>query len=359
LRDPQSVAPGDSVEVNCEEERRLFYVAMTRAEDSLTLYGRPGTGKKDPTPPGYLRDLLTDKSLTQWRRAREPEPVQIELLAGEDLDFAAASPSPVSAWIALPLPQPAQRGLSASAIESYERCPLQFKLNRDWRIPEESHAALQYGGAMHLALRHYFDAVRFERPAMVVDVIRIFREEFAKAVIPDAYQRELYEQQGERQLQDFVAAAERNPPSVLHTEQEFAIELAGSKIRGRIDRIDRLDDGSVCIVDYKTGKAKTQEEADDSLQLSIYALAAQQKWGYHASVLALQNLQDGSMPVTHRNELELRKEKDRVERVASEITEGKFDAKPGRHCSWCGFRNLCPATEKNLAILQSPVAIQH
>jgi len=353
LRDPQSIAPGDSKELNAEEERRLFYVAMTRAEDTLTLYGSPGRGKKDPTPPGYLRDLLTSKDLDRWRLAREPEPVQIELLAGEDLDFAAAPLSPVSAWIALPLPHPPQRGLSASAIESYERCPLQFKLNRDWRIPEESHAALQYGGAMHLALRHYFDAVRFERPATAAEAIKVFRDEFGKAVIPDDYQRELYEQQGERQLQDFIAAAERNLPSVLHTEQEFAIELAGSKIRGRIDRIDHLDDGTVRIVDYKTGKAKTQDDADDSLQLSIYALAAQQKWGYQASALALQNLQDGSMPVTRRNELELRKVTDRVQKVASEISEGKFEPKPGRHCSWCGFRNLCPATEKNLAILRT------
>jgi DNA helicase-2/ATP-dependent DNA helicase PcrA len=352
LRDPQSVAPGDSKELHKEEERRLFYVAMTRAQDTLTLYGKPGVGK-DPTPAGFLREMLTDKSLTRWLRAREPEPVQIELMAAEDPAFANPSPSPVSAWIALPLPQPPQRGLSASAIESYERCPLQFKLNRDWRIPEESHAALQYGGAMHLALRHYFDAVRFERPATSAETIKVFRDEFAKADIPDDYQRELYELQGERQLQDFIANAERNLPSVLHTEQEFAIELAGSKIRGRIDRIDHLDDGTVRIVDYKTGKAKTQDDADDSLQLSIYALAAQQKWGYKASALALQNLEDGSMPITRRSEIDLREVSDRVQEVAREIAAGKFHPTPGRHCSWCGFRSLCPATEKNLAILRT------
>ena len=353
LRDPESVAPGDSKQLHLEEERRLFYVAMTRAQDTLTLYGAPGRGK-DLTPPGYLRDLIKNQNLARWRREREPQPVQIDLLAAVEPDLAPASPSPVSVWIALSLPQPPQRGLSASAIEKYETCPLQFKLSRDWRIPEESHAALQYGGAMHLALRHYYDAVRFGKPATPAQVVQIFRDEFAKAVIPDHYQRELYEHQGERQLQDFIAAAERSAPNVLHTEQDFTIEVGGSQVRGKIDRIDRLEDGTVRIVDYKTGKAKTQDQADESLQLSIYALAAQQKWGYKASALALHNLEDGSMPVTTRDDIDLREVMERVKEVAQEISAGKFDATPGRHCAWCGFRSLCPATEKNLAVLRTP-----
>jgi RecB family exonuclease len=212
---------------------------------------------------------------------------------------------------------------------------------------------LQYGGAMHLALRHYYDAVRFGKPATSSEVVQLFRDEFAKAVIPDDYQRELYEHQGERQLQDFIAAAERSTPNVLHTEQDFAIEVAGSQVRGKIDRIDRLEDGTVRIVDYKTGKAKTQDQADESLQLSIYALAAQLKWGYRASALALQNLEDGSMPVTTRDDIDLREVMERVKEVAEEISDGKFDPVPGRHCAWCSFRNLCPATEKNLPVLRT------
>ena len=352
LRDPESIAPGESKELHYQEERRLFYVAMTRAQDSLTLYGTPGRGK-DLTPPGALRDLLKNRHLARWVKARDPEMIQIDLLAAADAELATASPSPVSAWIALQLPQPQQRGLSASAIESFELCPLRFKLSRDWRIPEESHAALQYGGAMHLALRHYYDAIRFAKPATPSEVIQIFQQEFAKAVIPDAYQRELYERQGERQLHDFIATADRNPPNVLHTEQEFTIEVAGSTVRGKIDRIDQLEDGSVRIVDYKTGKAKTQDQADQSLQLSIYALAAQQKWGYRASALALQNLEDGSMPVTTRDEITLREVAEKIRDVAEQIATGEFPPTPGRHCSWCGFRNLCPATEKNLAVLRT------
>jgi DNA helicase-2/ATP-dependent DNA helicase PcrA len=349
LRDPDSMAESESKDLQEQEERRLFYVAMTRAKDTLTLYGRPGTGK-DTSPPKYLRELLNNKTLQPWRRRREPRALPIDLKAGAEQDFIVPAPSPVAVWFSLPLKHSVQKSLSASAIESYERCPLQFKLSRDWRIPEKAPAALQYGSAMHLALRHYYDAVRFERPVTVAGVVRVFRDEFAKAAIAEDYQRELYGQQGVRQLEAFVAAAEGSLPNVLHTEQEFEVEIGGTKVSGRIDRIDRLEDGSVRIVDYKTGEPKSEKYADESLQLSIYALAAAQKWDYKASALMLQNLKDGSMAVTHRDEKELAEATEQVREAAANIAAEEFAAKTGRHCGWCAYRSLCPATEKSLPL---------
>ena len=354
LRSRDSADARESKELHYEEERRAFYVAMTRAKDTLTLYGNPSRSKSDPAPAGHLRELLTNKPLRSWWRLREPKPVQIDLLAEMEQDFASQPPSPVASWIALPLPKPAKLSLSASAIERYETCPLKFKLSRDWRIPEEPHAAMLYGGAVHLALRHYYEAIRFEHPATAAEVVQVFRDEFAKAVIPDDYQRELYEAQGTQQLQDFVAAAEENQPDVVHTEQEFEIEVSDIKIRGRIDRIDRLPDGSVRVVDYKTGKPRTEKDADKSLQLSIYALAAAQKWSYRVGALALQNLGDGTLSVTHRNARQLADAGEKVREAAAAIAAGEFEPKRGFHCGWCGFRSLCPATEKNLAVLHNP-----
>src|SRR5579859_4483032 len=66
LRAPDSVGQEDDKVLNEQEERRLFYVAMTRARDSLTIYARKGKGKKDSTPAGFLRDLLKDSSLHRW-----------------------------------------------------------------------------------------------------------------------------------------------------------------------------------------------------------------------------------------------------------------------------------------------------
>jgi len=104
----------------------------------------------------------------------------------------------------------------------------------------------------------------------------------------------------------------------------------------------------VVITDYKTGKAQSQEDSDESLQLSIYALAALEKWGYRADHLILHNLEGNSPVVTRRNEFQLSEARGRVVQVAESIAMGKFDAKPGFYCRFCAYRNLCPATEKRL-----------
>ena len=98
---------------------------------------------------------------------------------------------------------------------------------------------------------------------------------------------------------------------------------------GRIDRIDRLSDGRVVITDYKTGKAQSQEDSDESLQLSIYALAAREKWGYHADRLVLYNLEGNSAMVTRRSDLELEAAKIRVSGVAANISRRKIRTQAG------------------------------
>ena len=202
---------------------------------------------------------------------------------------------------------------------------------------------------MHRVLRTYFDSVRQERPLSEEELIELFRNDLAQTVIDDPYQRDLYDQQGVRQLHDFLAAARQSPaPKVLHTEEHFEVRVGNSTVAGRIDRIDDLGDGRVAIVDYKTGKPRAQADADESLQLSIYAIAAREKWGYQADRLVFYNLEENSAVTTERNRSELEAAKAKVQEVADRIESGQFDAKPGYHCRLCPYRNLCPATEKHV-----------
>jgi DNA helicase-2/ATP-dependent DNA helicase PcrA len=325
-----------------QEERRLFYVAMTRARDTLTLYGPFGKGK-EITPPGYLRELLKNRDLRPWLRRRSCREFQTEI-------FTALSPpaSRLAEWVALPPASALASTLSASAIDNYKLCPLRFKLDREWRIPGEVSAALQYGASVHRVLRTYYDSVRWGRTKSDDDLIQQFREDLATEAIADRYQHELYEKQGSAQLRQFLAAARGNPPCVLHTEEQFSIKLGETTLVGRIDRIDRGEGNHVVIVDYKTGKPKSQEDADQSLQLSLYALAAREKWGYAPARLIFHNLEGNILITTERSGVELERAKLEVEEIAGKIAAGRFDATPGFHCSSCAYRVLCPRTEKRI-----------
>ena len=349
LRDPDSAAASDDKTLYDQEERRLFYVAMTRARDSLHIYGKQGIGR-DKTPAGLMRELICNPSLQPWLRARAALPSQPELIEiAAAADAAHPQGSRLPAWLALPPIEGLNAKLSATAVETYETCPLQFKFEREWKLARQVHAAMQYGAAMHRVLRTYYDAVRLGRSKSDEELLQLFRDDLAASGIQDTYQRELYLKQGMEQLQDFLSGTRSAPaPEVMHTEEWFDVQIAGTKVAGRIDRIDRAADDSVHIVDYKTGKARSQEDADESLQLSIYAMAAREKWGYRADALVFHNL-EGNVPIfSKRSEFQLERARERVLAVARGIAAGDFEPEPGFHCNFCAFRGLCPAQEKRV-----------
>src|SRR5439155_27324953 len=178
-------------------------------------------------------------------------------------------------------------------------------------------------------------SIRWERALSEPELINRFRMEIANAGFSDHYQRELYEQKGIAELQAFIAASTQAKPQVLHTEERFTVKIGPTKLVGRIDRIDRAGDGTVVITDYKTGRPRSQEDADDSLQLSLYALAARETWGYHSERLVFHNLEGNSTVSTSRSDLKIQEAKLKVEDIAGKIATGKFEAKPGFHCAWC------------------------
>jgi len=342
LRHKDTIDSDDPKVVNEQEERRLFYVAITRAEDQLILSGKKGRGKKDVTPSGYLRGLVT-AGATSLKGC-----VEFGLLpSGEVVDRIEAGAQPVSRiveWVNLaPLPQTTSRSLSASAIDRYERCPLSYKLGLEWKLPEEPGANMQFGSAMHLALKAHFDAVRKERPMRREEVVSYFLDEFAKAKLEDPVQRTLYEFNGRRQLLAFLGSTAATPHGTIALlEHWFKCAVGGTRLNGRIDRVDEDADGYV-IVDYKTGNPKSQDFADRSLQLSVYAMAMDA--GKPVKALIFQNLEDNTTVQTTRSREELIKTEARITKAAAGIAEGKFEADPGRHCNWCAYRTICPEIE--------------
>lgn len=336
-----SVAAGDGKEIHEQEERRLFYVAITRARDRLSIAGRPGRGR-DRAPSGYVRLLLQDSKLKPSVAQHEP--------AGNLMQTRPPlEGSPVLSWMLMP---PSFNGcdlpLSANAVQNYSTCPLKFKLQRDWRIPGDAAAALQYGNAIHTVLKHYYDPAAHAEELNVDTAVQAFTKEFNKAVTEDPVQRKMYEEQGERQLRALIESRPRSSVEVLAAEHRISFKMGALEIVGRIDRMDRLgSDDSVRVVDYKTGSPKDQRFADESLQLSIYAMGVS-RMGFTPRELILVNVQDATEVVSFRTPKQLETAQRKIEQAAEGIARGDFDAQPGPHCVWCEFRKLCPATEQRV-----------
>ena len=342
---PRELSPGNyriekaDDQIHREEERRLFYVAVTRGRDMLTLYGKKRSSKKKDAeiPPTYLREMSEDQDIRHALRVRDPISVQREEVTLE-----------TPAWITLAA-ESVEGGieLSASAIEAYATCPMKFALQKRWRLPEEPSAALQYGAAMHTALKDFYEAALRGVDRTAEETVEIFHREFELAKIDEELQRKLYERQGEEQLRGFIDLRTLEPkPRVLSTEKSIRFTIEDIVINGRIDRIDRLESGGVLVLDYKTGAPRNTLDAVNSIQLGLYWMAAEIE-GHRVERAAFYNLEDNTTAETDRIKKENIYEK--VIEVADGIRSATFVPRPGFHCRNCGYRSLCPATVETVS----------
>jgi putative RecB family exonuclease len=99
------------------------------------------------------------------------------------------------------------------------------------------------------------------------------------------------------------------------------------------------------LIDYKTGRPRSQKEADKSLQLSVYALAARRQLKLEPARLTLYYLTNNQTVSTVRTTKDLDVALEKIREVAGQIRSLIFDPTPGFICKWCDFVPICPAHE--------------
>ena len=152
-----------------------------------------------------------------------------------------------------PTPEPLK--LSASAVDSYRKCPQLFLFSRLWSLKEGPAATLSFGAVMHTTVRRFIDQYRKGVKLPFEEVARVFETEWTSAGYEDEYQESEYKKDGIEQLRVFHAAFLADPPEVLEQEKAFELPLENNVIiNGRIDQINSLGKKDVEIIDYKTGK---------------------------------------------------------------------------------------------------------
>jgi len=240
--------------------------------------------------------------------------------------------------------------LSATAIEDYLSCPLKFKFSHFLKIPTGPQAALTFGNIMHQAVRYYFELRKQELPPLEA-MEEFFLRAWKDVGFEDAYQEQAYKKAGLEQLRAFVERQKENqvPAEKIRMEETFQLDLGNVVLEGRVDQIDPLGppgDPAVELIDYKTGRPRAQKDADQSLQLSIYAMAAREQMKLKPARLTFYNLTNNQPVSTARTARDLDQAVEEIREVAEQIRQMLFQPAPGYVCKWCDYVPVCPAHEE-------------
>ena len=361
------------------EERRLFYVAVTRAKQKLYLL----VPKKATSP--FIKELpdtlmedhemsAQDKNLKYHSDLKVKYETSLQkALAREDYDRVNEYSRALkvihehekgneinlgeSDWEKqlktefksdFQPPVPDRVHLSASAIETYESCALKFRLGRIDGIPQTANKPeLVFGNIIHSVLQRYHE---HGKDQSLERILRLLDEEWKENSFDYQVREEKFKEQGIEMLTRYQSNVSINPPVVVRTEEQFNFDIGPITIRGAIDRIDKTSEG-ITILDYKT--SKTSSSAKSNLQLAIYSMYLEQleddEIGGLPESSMLYFLRDEEEPVRDHSftSEEIAKTKEKILAVAAGIRKREFSAKKGKHCDWCDYKNLiCPAWEQ-------------
>lgn len=338
-----------------QEERRLFYVALTRARKRLTL---TTVIHKRSKRSEFLEDFLSAPEIKKndalQMAPKFSAPAETSNAPGAGQLFGAADPdsraySRIARWAeTFHPPAPAPLQLSATSIEGYNSCPQRFLFDHVWGLRGGPRAATTFGSVMHTTVRIVLKEWKENKRLLPWDEVEtIFRREWRSAGYEDDYQEKEYQREGLEQLRAFHSSALPRPEDVLGQEKRFELPMEGDVVvTGRMDQVNRLGPGEAEIVDYKTGRPKDEKAARNSLQLSIYALAARDVLELDPVRLTFYNLMTNLPVCATRDAKQLKKAEDKVQEVAANIRAGEFGANPGFVCRSCEYRAVCPAHEE-------------
>ena len=353
-----------------QEERRLFYVALTRAERQLTLSTLVNKHKK-PSP--FLDDFLANAKIktldthqltpkvllppvveTAGPEANSSDPVQLFPPGSEP----SKAYSRVALWAKTfhpPRPEPLQ--LSASAIDAYDRCPMRYMFQYVWGIRGGAHAMATFGNVMHRTIKEFVAEHGKRRKVLLEEVHAIYEREWSAAGFIDEYHEAEYRKAGREQLEAFHGSYCGAPSDVLHQEKTFELPLEHDVIvTGRMDQVNRIEGNQVEIIDYKTGRPKDVKAAAKDLQLGVYALAAEQVLDLDPVRLVFYNLMTNEGVAATRDAKALKETREKIAEVADRIRARDFSAQPGFGCGFCDYKPLCPAHEQLISIRPSQPA---
>ena len=305
-----------------EDERRLFYVAMTRSQKFLHLTWAPIAGNQlFQKRSEFWDDVLVSK----WVKRRIP-------------DYSSRRRLPPT-----PRAEVANVVLSFSDLKYFFECPYQFKLRILYGFNAPIDEALGYGKSLHDALAEvHARAIRGDIASTpeVPDLIEMHMH------TPYAYPalRQQLEVAAGRVLKNYLKDNRSLFDKIEFSEKQIEMSLGdGVTVKGRIDLVRRVDTGETTIVDLKSSDRAQAEEVTEA-QLHIYALGYQDLTGRQPDYVELYDLENRKPRRRSVDDEFLEDVKGKVQRAANALRTSNLPPAPAaRKCAACDYRGMCTA----------------
>jgi DNA helicase-2/ATP-dependent DNA helicase PcrA len=382
-----------------QEERRLLYVAMTRAEDLLYLTRARWYGNnKNPTKQSKFLDELPLEDTSLIKKIEVPAEISVPSIRGgnaleqyqhtlqyqakraihqlhlktaiqhivtlEKLRLIAEGKSPSSfnrdAFLAFtendaeiealvqghtPCLVGESHTFSASGLGTYERCPLKYKFRYIVQVPSLPRTFFDLGSAVHTVIEHLSRKQKEGIPPT---------KEMALSLLDTAWSTAAYESKShemkdramaETLIDTYLAWQAGNPNRVLEAEKRFQVSLGGRLLRGVIDRIEETPGGEIVVVDFKTGSKPgnlSKNTIREDMQMNLYSLAIRELYGRLPVRASLYYLGPDKAYDYRPTAESIGTFEDRVVALINAICAEEFSPTPDyQTCRWCDYRDLC------------------
>lgn len=324
-----------------QEERRLFYVGMTRAKELLYFTAAKfyGEGKRDKRISPFVIEVLGEKIIEkETQKANGNQLGLLEWKKNENEEIKKTSPFTITYT-------------SYSQLDAFKLCPLHYKLRYLLNIKPPIFPAASFGVSIHNTLKDfYLDIQRGKKPSKEA-LISFFERNWVR----EGYKGKTYEQEMHKRGIKFITRyleKEFNPSvETIALEEPFKVVLKkGSKsirIGGKIDRIDKLEGNKIEIIDYKTGRMPSQRQVDTDLQLSIYAIAVseiKEAIFYRKPediILSLYFFDNEQKITTVRTKEQIENDKEKIFELIDQIEHSQFKCSGSIVCKNCEYKMFC------------------
>jgi DNA helicase-2/ATP-dependent DNA helicase PcrA len=315
------------------------------------LAQRPGeeaTAEAIAAVNGLLRQVATPEQQTEL----DASPLDAYLLDsererdGRRMLIAARHEPSLEAF--LPRRGDGALSLSASDLDLYLTCPLKYKFRRVFGIPEEPTINQRFGILIHSVLeRFHKDTGEGEvTNGGLAELMDLFESGWRRSGFGSSDDELQFRDRAREAMRLYWEREQESEGVPVWLERKFDIRIGEHQVRGRVDRVDRLPDGSYELIDYKTGERKSEAQLENDLQLALYRLAASEAWGLEAGTGSYYYVLDADKVAAPTKP----DDAERVERTVLAVGEGvlgqDFEPRPApTTCSWCDYRLICPAAE--------------